>query len=81
MPSPGAMPRQQFEASTAAVEVDTERVTAELGEEVGQLLAEVDEVRQAAGDSFSLASLARQTALLEQAHDALTTALDAVDRH
>ena len=30
--------------------------------------------------SFSLAALERQAALLEQAHDSLTAALDAVDR-
>ncbi|MGC4963269.1 hypothetical protein [Gordonia sp. DT101] len=46
---------------------------------VAQLLVEVDSIRQAAGDAFDLGALARQTELLERAHDALTTALEDVD--
>lgn len=46
---------------------------------VRELLAEVDEIRQAAGDTFDLAALARQTKLLEHAHDALSEALGSVD--
>ncbi len=43
------------------------------------LLAEVDEIRQATGDGFDAAALARQTELLEHAHEALTHALEDVD--
>ncbi|MYR05366.1 hypothetical protein GTV32_03105 [Gordonia sp. SID5947] len=46
---------------------------------VSRLLSEVDSVRQAAGDTFDLDALARQTELLESAHEALTTALEDVD--
>lgn len=51
----------------------------ELSQTVGSLLDSVDEVREAAGDDFDLAALARQSQLLEQAHDALTSALEDVD--
>ncbi|NDZ94558.1 hypothetical protein G3I13_07790 [Streptomyces sp. SID6673] len=57
------------------VAVDPDTVT----DTVAQLLVEVDSVRQAAGEAFDLAALARQTELLERAHDVLTTALEDVD--
>ncbi|MEO9328780.1 hypothetical protein [Gordonia aurantiaca] len=80
-PSPGAMPRRQYDPmsafdESAEVELDAPDVEAT----VSELLARVDEIREAAGETFSLAVLERQAALLEQAHDVLTAALDAVDR-
>lgn len=46
---------------------------------VAEILTQVDEIRQAVGDDFDLSALGRQTELLEQAHDALTAALEDVD--
>ncbi|WP_223205331.1 hypothetical protein [Gordonia jinghuaiqii] len=80
-PSPGAMPRRQHDPATdgfpgQVADLETPDVEAE----VSELLSQVDAVRESVGDTFSLASLERQAVLLEQAHDALTAALDAVDR-
>ncbi|WAC55711.1 hypothetical protein [Gordonia sp. SL306] len=81
-PGPHLMPRStggQTASESADGEppeaVDPDTVT----DTVAQLLVEVDSVRQAAGDAFDLPALARQTELLERAHDALTTALEDVD--
>lgn len=52
-----------------------ERVAAE----VGALLDEVDDIGVAA-EGFDLDAVTRQAELLEQAHEALTAALDDVDR-
>lgn len=49
-------------------------------ERVQDLLGQVDDLREHAGTSFDLVALARQSALLEQAHEALTAALAEVDR-
>ncbi len=46
---------------------------------VVELLRQVDEVRQSTGDTFDLDALARQTELLERAHEVLTSALEDVD--
>ncbi|MBX4421189.1 hypothetical protein K4H00_24585, partial [Mycobacterium tuberculosis] len=40
-----------------------------VAETVQPLLDEVDRIRQQAGDTFDLAALARQSELLEKAHD------------
>ena len=45
-------------------------------ETVRSLLEQVDEIREAAGDGVDLSALARQSELLEQAHSALTDALE-----
>ncbi|WP_279097898.1 hypothetical protein [Gordonia bronchialis] len=79
-PSPAGMPRRQFETTDEFVDVDTEGATAAIRSEVEGLLQQVDSVRHEVGDTFDLRALEHQTALLEQAHDALTAALDAVDR-
>lgn len=75
------MPRRQFDP--VVDEIGTADGVGELPDveaEVTEMLAQVDEIRESAGDVFSLAALERQAALLEQAHDSLTAALDAVDR-
>jgi hypothetical protein len=48
-------------------------------EQVHDLLGQVDDIREQTGDSFDLVALARQTQLLEQAHEVLTSALSEVD--
>ena len=84
-PGPGAMPRRQYDPM-AALDVDapsgpaSELDLPDVEATVSELLAQVDEVRESVGDTFSLAALERQANLLEQAHDSLTAALDAVDR-
>ncbi|GAB40002.1 hypothetical protein [Gordonia sputi] len=50
-----------------------------VAESVQSLLDEVDHIREQAGETFDLAALARQTELLEKAHDVLTAALAEVD--
>lgn len=50
-----------------------------VAETVESLLDEVDRIREQAGDTFDLAALARQSELLEKAHDVLTAALAEVD--
>ncbi|MFE0752037.1 hypothetical protein [Gordonia sp. NPDC058843] len=80
-PTPGAMPRRQFDPVAdgfGAAEAGGELPDVEA--EVTAVLAQVDEIRESVGDTFSLAALERQAGLLEQAHDSLTAALDAVDR-
>lgn len=55
----------------------------EIRRQVAELLDQADEVAAAvdqSADSESLAQLARQAALLEQAHALLTDALEKVDR-
>lgn len=47
---------------------------------VRELLAQVDEISEQVGDTTDLVALAKQTRLLEQAHEVLTTALSEVDR-
>ncbi|MFT4043213.1 MAG: hypothetical protein QM673_08640 [Gordonia sp. (in: high G+C Gram-positive bacteria)] len=51
-----------------------------MGARVDALLAQIDEIRAATDGAFDLAALARQSALFEQAHEALTGALAEVDR-
>ncbi|MBM7279254.1 hypothetical protein JTZ10_16000 [Gordonia rubripertincta] len=84
-PGPGAMPRRQYDPMAALHDAassgaDTELDLPDVEATVSELLAQVDELRESVGDTFSLAALERQANLLEQAHDALTAALDAVDR-
>ncbi|WP_431840268.1 hypothetical protein [Gordonia hongkongensis] len=80
-PTPGAMPRRQFDpVADAFATADGFGELPDVEAEVTEMLAQVDEIRESAGDAFSLAALERQAALLEQAHDSLTAALDAVDR-
>ncbi|MCH5645594.1 MULTISPECIES: hypothetical protein [unclassified Gordonia (in: high G+C Gram-positive bacteria)] len=83
-PSPAAMPRRQYEANPGSMaelsEVDTDAATQAVHSEISVLLEQVDTIRESAGDSFDPAALERLTALLEQAHESLTAALDAVDR-
>ena len=47
---------------------------------VRHLLAQVDELQQAESNGFDLVGLAKQSALLERAHDELTEALEGVER-
>lgn len=74
-PGPQMMPRTTGGPSAAGSELSPEAVI----ESVTTLLGQADEIRQATGDTFDLPALARQTELLEQAHDALTSALEYVD--
>ncbi|AZG44728.1 hypothetical protein [Gordonia insulae] len=80
-PGPHLMPRSAGAPAPDAGEVaqapdtDPDAVTAA----VSALLVQVDEVRQAVDGTFDLSALGRQTELLEQAHDVLTTALEDVD--
>jgi len=75
------MPRRQRDPATDGFPgQEAELETPDVEAEVSELLSQVDAVRESVGDTFSLASLERQAVLLEQAHDALTAALDAVDR-
>lgn len=88
-PGPNMMPRTAGPAasttpdpSTAhddppAAEPDTE--PGAVTDAVVDLLRQVDEVRQSTGDTFDLDALARQTELLERAHEVLTSALEDVD--
>ncbi|WP_439029020.1 hypothetical protein [Gordonia terrae] len=79
-PTPGAMPRRQFDPVADDFASDAQLEIPDVEAEVDDLVAQVDAVRESVGDTFSLAALERQATLLEQAHDALTAALDAVDR-
>ncbi len=81
------MPRRQYDPMAALTDdpssggPDADLDLPDVEATVSELLAEVDELRESVGgDTFSLAALERQANLLEQAHDALTAALDAVDR-
>lgn len=67
---PGARPSTEYAVPEPQIPV---------GETVRSLLNEVDVIREQAGDTFDLAALARQSELLEQAHDVLTAALAEVD--
>ncbi|MEP9416043.1 hypothetical protein ABLE92_17135 [Gordonia sp. VNQ95] len=66
-PSPGPGP----DVDPALADVVTEQVH--------DLLGQVDDIREQTGDAFDLVALARQTQLLEQAHEVLTSALSEVD--
>lgn len=79
-PTPGAMPRRQFDPVGDDLGADAQLEVPDVEAEVADLVSQVDAVRESVGDTFSLAALERQATLLEQAHDALTAALDAVDR-
>ncbi len=84
-PGPGAMPRRQYDPMAALNDDPSSGADAALDlpdveATVYELLVQVDDLRESVGDTFSLAALERQANLLEQAHDALTAALDAVDR-
>ncbi|MFW0796769.1 hypothetical protein AAFP30_23385 [Gordonia sp. CPCC 205515] len=74
-PGPQMMPRTSGGAPGVGSEVSPDSVT----ENVAELVGQVDEIRRATGDTFDLPALARQTELLEQAHDTLTSALENVD--
>ena len=79
------MPRRRFEPTATPADApapgwDADLDLPDVEGTVSELLAQVDDLREAAGDTFSLAALERQANLLEQAHDALTAALDAVDQ-
>ncbi|MFW0787975.1 hypothetical protein AAFP35_26055 [Gordonia sp. CPCC 206044] len=77
-PGPHLMPRT---AGAADPDVgDDGPDPGEVTETVAALLADVDAVREAAGDGFDAHALARQTELLERAHETLTAALEDVDR-
>lgn len=80
MPTPGDLARSVPATEASADLPDTDAVTTTIVDEVRALLSEVDQITEAVGDEFDLVALARQTVLLEQAHEALTTALDEVDR-
>ena len=47
---------------------------------VRELLAQVDALQQTESKGFDLVGLAKQSALLERAHDELTEALEGVER-
>lgn len=47
---------------------------------VQDLLVQVDALQQAEGDGFDLVGLAKQSALLERAHEELSEALEGVER-
>lgn len=83
-PSPAAMPRRQYDPMSDLSNSSTEAVPGvgadEVEAQIVELLSQVDAIQESAGDEFSLAALERQANLLEQAHDALSAALDAVDR-
>ncbi|MBY4575682.1 hypothetical protein ACN94_19190 [Gordonia paraffinivorans] len=80
-PNPGAMPRRQYDPMSALNDsTDADLDVPDVEATVSELLAQVDRIRESTGDEFSLAALERQAVLLEQAHDVLTAALDAVDR-
>lgn len=57
-----------------------DEVTDRFAADIGVLLDEVDDIARMTGDSFDLDAITRQAELLEQAHEALTAALDDVDR-
>lgn len=61
-------------------ESDDPDLAASVTSTVRELLAQVDDVREQAGEAFDLVALARQSELLERAHDTLTAALAEVDR-
>ncbi|WP_244176340.1 hypothetical protein [Gordonia lacunae] len=75
------MPRRQFDpVADGFGPADAAGELPDVEAEVAGILTQVDEIRESVGDTFSLAALERQAGLLEQAHDSLTAALDAVDR-
>ncbi|WP_132994138.1 hypothetical protein [Gordonia zhaorongruii] len=47
---------------------------------VHELLEEVGQIRESAGDEFDLGAVSRQTELLTEAHDSLSGALEDVGR-
>ena len=86
-PAPAMGPTPQMMPGARPGEVDAEPVDAvdpELAESipvrVRELLGQVDDIREQSGEAIDLVALARQTQLLEQAHEVLTSALSDVDR-
>lgn len=73
---PGAAPSAPADLSA---QVDPE-LGATVRVRIDELMSEVDEIGGQVGDEFDLVALARQTQLLEQAHEVLTSALAEVDR-
>ncbi|MGV9673537.1 MULTISPECIES: hypothetical protein [unclassified Gordonia (in: high G+C Gram-positive bacteria)] len=71
MPGAAASPGHGPDVDPALADVVTEQLH--------DLLGQVDDIREQTGDSFDLVALARQTKLLEQAHEVLTSALSEVD--
>ena len=84
-PRPGA---PSGPPSPAALAAQAARLSGDFGDpadhpvtgKVQELLAQVDEIRQAADGEFDLAALARQSELLAAAHDELTAALEDAGR-
>ncbi|GAB21841.1 hypothetical protein GOPIP_013_00020 [Gordonia polyisoprenivorans NBRC 16320 = JCM 10675] len=86
-PAPAMGPTPQMMPGARPGEVHAETVDAvdpELAESipvrVRELLGQVDDIREQSGEAIDLVALARQTQLLEQAHEVLTSALSDVDR-
>ena len=77
-PGPHLMPGANGESMPARA-VDPE-LGAALTSRIDDIMAEVDEIGEQSSDEFDLVALARQTQLLEQAHEVLTSALAEVDR-
>lgn len=78
-PAPGQGPNAADLDNPSANAVDPDEIrrqVAELLDQADEVAADVDQP----ADSESLAQLARQAALLEQAHTLLTDALEKVDR-
>ncbi|QTI67417.1 hypothetical protein QNM97_09580 [Gordonia sp. L191] len=86
-PAPATGPTPQMMPGARPGQVHAETVDAvdpELAESVPvrvrELLGQVDDIREQSGEAIDLVALARQTQLLEQAHEVLTSALSDVDR-
>ncbi|MGC4932058.1 hypothetical protein ACLQ3C_00015 [Gordonia sp. DT30] len=77
-PTPQMMPGAR--SDTEHLDTTDPGLAESVGSRVRQLLGQVDEIREQAGETTDLVALARQSELLEQAHEVLTSALSDVDR-
>ena len=74
---PGARPGEVHAETVDAVDPE---LAESIPVRVRELLGQVDDIREQSGEAIDLVALARQTQLLEQAHEVLTSALSDVDR-
>ncbi|RPA57877.1 hypothetical protein EF294_17550 [Gordonia oryzae] len=74
---PGAKPGAVLAETVGAVDPG---LAESIRVRVRELLGQVDDIREQSGEAIDLVALARQTQLLEQAHEVLTSALSEVDR-
>ncbi|AFA73622.1 hypothetical protein GPOL_c25960 [Gordonia polyisoprenivorans VH2] len=80
-PTPQMMPgARPGEAHAETVDPIDPELAESIPVRVRELLGQVDDIREQSGEAIDLVALARQTQLLEQAHEVLTSALSDVDR-